>query len=560
MTLRVLGRVRLSRDTDASTSVERQREDIEKWAADNDAVVVGYAEDVDVSGKVDPFNTPDLGPWLKPPKMNEWEAMVAWKWDRISRGGQRPKQALLDWMEDHGKYIITIVDHIDTRKRDFLTDIQLAFTAESAASERQAIVDRQVSSQKKLRMIGRFRGGPIPFGYKTEPIPNPANPDKPLGYVLAIHEANAALVRELVDIYMSGKSLGAVAAEMNARGVPTPQKSRGAHGKWRSGTLLQMFKSRTMLGETVYKGRVVRGEDGSPIRRAEPIIAEELFDRLQQRLSNARKQPVGSFSGKKKLLLDIIFCAICGSKMYFVTTAQGARTYWRCSAATHPVEGGPKCPGKNIPAKRVESLALDYVTATIGDEPVQEEIFFPAEGSGAELKDVEETIKGLRWEWDNGIVDKDDPDEVADYRTRLAALTERRKAYREMPNKPARYELVATGGKWGETLAAAETPEEKRAVLLKLGMRMNAARGEDGDVTVSIGTNLDILRRTVPGAMAGPVHLPFMADEFGGPVVLVDGVYVPTDHEPRSRPSNPTLGEDVHESTAVECVPNAENV
>src|SRR5215208_201302 len=98
--LRVLGRVRLSRDTDASTSVERQREHIEDWARRHDSEIVGWAEDVDVSVKVDPFKTPDLGPWLRLPKMIEWDVLVAWKLDRVSRGGPRVVNRLIEWMDD----------------------------------------------------------------------------------------------------------------------------------------------------------------------------------------------------------------------------------------------------------------------------------------------------------------------------------------------------------------------------------------------------------------------------------------------------------------------------
>ena len=44
---RVLGRVRLSHDTDESTSVVRQREDLERWAQAHGYEIVGWAQDVD---------------------------------------------------------------------------------------------------------------------------------------------------------------------------------------------------------------------------------------------------------------------------------------------------------------------------------------------------------------------------------------------------------------------------------------------------------------------------------------------------------------------------------
>ena len=60
--LRVLGRIRLSRDADETgTSIERQREAIEQWSAMHGHTVIGWAVDSGVSGSVDPFDTPERG-------------------------------------------------------------------------------------------------------------------------------------------------------------------------------------------------------------------------------------------------------------------------------------------------------------------------------------------------------------------------------------------------------------------------------------------------------------------------------------------------------------------
>jgi site-specific DNA recombinase len=80
--MRVLGRLRLSRSTEESTSIERQREIVQQWADANGHSVVGWAEDIDVSGAVDPFDTPQLGPWLGH-RVTEWDILCAWKLDRL---------------------------------------------------------------------------------------------------------------------------------------------------------------------------------------------------------------------------------------------------------------------------------------------------------------------------------------------------------------------------------------------------------------------------------------------------------------------------------------------
>lgn len=71
-----MGRVpvarRLSHDTDASTSIERQGESIEAWAkayghtavATTDDTVVATTDDTGVSGSVTPQDRYDLARWL----------------------------------------------------------------------------------------------------------------------------------------------------------------------------------------------------------------------------------------------------------------------------------------------------------------------------------------------------------------------------------------------------------------------------------------------------------------------------------------------------------------
>ena len=83
--MRVLGRIRLSRLTEESPSAARQREIIENWAAANDHEIVGWAEDIDVSGSVDPFEAPALREWWD--RKDEWDILCAWKLDRIGRLG-----------------------------------------------------------------------------------------------------------------------------------------------------------------------------------------------------------------------------------------------------------------------------------------------------------------------------------------------------------------------------------------------------------------------------------------------------------------------------------------
>lgn len=85
--LRLLPVIRLSVTSDNTTSPERQG-NIQRFAEykQHDLVEITEADyDLDVSGSVSPFDRPGLGRWLKPDRLDQWDALVVAKLDRISR-------------------------------------------------------------------------------------------------------------------------------------------------------------------------------------------------------------------------------------------------------------------------------------------------------------------------------------------------------------------------------------------------------------------------------------------------------------------------------------------
>jgi hypothetical protein len=60
MTQRVLGSLRISVETEDSTGIPRQRDDVQHWvdAPGRDARIVGWATDTDVSDGLHPFKRP----------------------------------------------------------------------------------------------------------------------------------------------------------------------------------------------------------------------------------------------------------------------------------------------------------------------------------------------------------------------------------------------------------------------------------------------------------------------------------------------------------------------
>jgi DNA invertase Pin-like site-specific DNA recombinase len=204
--MRVLGRLRLSRSTEESTSIERQREIITAWTEANGHTLVGWASDVDVSGAVDPFETPEFGDWLNN-RAPDFDIVAGWKLDRFGRDAIRLNK-LFSWCLDHDKTLVSASEAIDlsTPVGRLIANV-IAFLAEG---ELAAIKERQRSSRNKLRELGRWPGGKPAYGYTAVKGAD--------GWSLEIDPLASKVVRRIVNDVIDGKALGRIARELTEEG------------------------------------------------------------------------------------------------------------------------------------------------------------------------------------------------------------------------------------------------------------------------------------------------------------------------------------------------------
>src|SRR5690625_2897854 len=227
--MRVLGRLRLSRSTDESTSIERQREIIEQWSNAQGHTVVGWAEDIDVSGAVDPFDTPQLGEWLND-RAPEWDILCAWKLDRLGRNAIQLNK-LFAWCGEHDKTVVSCSESIDLGS--WAGRMLASVIAGLAEGELEAIRERQTGSRRKLRESARWPGGKPPYGYLGIP-PGTVDPrcsqghvasclchDGP-GWTLKIDPEASKVVRRIVDELIDGKPLTRIGRELTSEGYRSP--------------------------------------------------------------------------------------------------------------------------------------------------------------------------------------------------------------------------------------------------------------------------------------------------------------------------------------------------
>lgn len=423
--MRVLGRIRLSRLTEESTSAARQRELIEQWAVNNGHEVIGWAEDVDVSGSIDPFEAPALKEWWG--RSDEWDIMCAWKLDRIGRRAI-PLNKVFGWMLDNNKTLVCVADQIDLSH--WVGRLVANVVAGVAEGELEAIRERTKASRKKLLEDGRWPGGTVPFGFEPYQLPDG-------GWKLGHQPAEIAVIRRVVEQLCDGAAVAAVAKEHDM----LPQ------------TIWNMVTSKYLLGHATYEGRTVRDRAGQPVLYADPVLTQDEWDRLQKAVS-VRRQSQNRTAGVSAMY-GVAFCVECDHQLYTRTyhKRNNAYRYYFC----------PNNHGRLIPADALEKLVFDTFLEDFGDEYVTERVYRPAENHQIELEAAVRAVEEL-----SALVGTMTSATVRSTLTeQLRALDSEIERLEKLPNRPAGWDYRETGSTFKSVWLNASLEDKRKLIIDK---------------------------------------------------------------------------------------------
>ncbi|WP_455359060.1 recombinase family protein [Streptomyces sp. SYSU K21746] len=342
--------IRLSVLTDETTSPERQRAAIDGAASalgiecgERDAVDLGIS-----ASRTTPFERPELGEWLKLP--SEFDALICWRFDRLVRS-MDDIHALSTWARDHRKMIVFAEGPGGRLVLDFrnpldpMSQLMVTVFAFAAQMEVQAIKERIQGAQAAMRVMPmRWRGSRPPFGYQPAPLETG-------GWTLVPDPDAVAVITRIIKDLGDGKTLAAIAVELNQEGIPSPRdhwaikngretggKTGGKTGTtrerfgWTFDVLKRLLKSETLIGWKVSNGVPVRDGKGNPVMcTAEPIMTRAEFDAVaallpQQGARSPRRDT-------RALLLGVIHCT-CGARMYLSEQTRGVNRsiIYKCAA------------------------------------------------------------------------------------------------------------------------------------------------------------------------------------------------------------------------------------
>ena len=413
--MRILVAARLSQLADGQTGLDTQDAQATAWAAANGHTIVHVAADRK-SGTSQPWERPKLRPWVtEDAKLAQYDAVLAYRFDRLSRGDNQSTNQIEAWAHDHRKQLLTVDG--------------LVFPCEGADGIRWDVVKRIAheewlkTSERYTRMQaylvgeGKLTGRP-PFGYQVAPAEG--------GHKTLIPtDEGRTYVPQIYQRCIDGESLASIAKWLDSEGVKPVSGKR-----WWPKSIGDILRC------TTYTGRR-QDASGKTILRVEALVDSVTF-RLAGEALDSRPKRGPTNAANASLLSGYLLCYRCdNSPMYRVMCggARGAKSaYYRCSGRGTQRKG---C-GNMVRADAADELMNAVMSGLT--RPEIDETLVPGHDHAAELEDIKLEMREL--------AARDLTD--AQYDAELARLRAERDRLASLPSIPDRWERRPTGRTYGE--------------------------------------------------------------------------------------------------------------
>ena len=415
--MRLIAAVRLSRLTDATTSVDSQTERIQEYAQRNGHTIVALTEDLDVSGGKPIRERPGVGKWLTPERLGEWDGIAGYVIDRMFRNHYDFVTFYYDFLKPHGKKLIVVGESIDmsTDEGEMMAHMRVLM----AQSELRKMSERRSRAADRLSRAGRWGGGSIPYGYQPEKDGD--------GWKLVPCLEQAEVLRWIAQELIGGRSQRDIAVTLSNRRVATPRGGK----YWRGVTVADMMRSPVLKGYIVSKGAIVRDSDGVAVRR-EAVLTDGVWSQVQKALGEGSKPKESGRRSNASLLLRVAFCGKCGEPLYLGQKRDRNYAYYTC-ASKHNLR---RCGERSTRADLLESAIEDRLLEELNEVPMLVKRVTPGEDNAKQVAELEEGIANLEAQA------VDDPLKADTYVRMIGKLEDRRDKLAALPVREESAEWV----------------------------------------------------------------------------------------------------------------------
>lgn len=351
------------------------------------------------------LNRPGLDSLRDHAALAEFDLILITAPDRLARNYVH--QVLI--IEELGKRGVQ-VEFLDRPMSDDPHDqLLLQIRGAVAEYERTLIADRM-----RRGRLTKYRAGKLipwtrsPYGYRVDP-------DHPRdAALLKTDEAESAMVAQMFSWYLEPKAtLYSVAKRLSDLGLPTP----GGKTRWNVSTVRGIFKNPAYIGQA-YTNRsypvpskqrksamqpVGKGES-STLRPEEEwisipvpaIISEEVFNRVQVKLSINQQMAPRNNKSYQYLLRGLVSCGQCRLSSTARTIPTGY-PYYICRGRTDSLRAaqGQRCTARYAPAAKLDELVWNDLCAVLTDSSIIQLALERAHGGHWLPQELQAQLDGL---------------------------------------------------------------------------------------------------------------------------------------------------------------------
>jgi site-specific DNA recombinase len=395
----IYSRVSTANQADEGTSLDSQVRECSLYAEANNYDIAHITKEVFSGAYL--FDRPLLNEQRDKIRQNVYDAVIVYSIDRLSRDIAH-LAIICDELERHNTKLLFVTENLDDTPEGKLLRSVKSYVAEV---EREKIKERCVRGKKTKILQGKFVPASNLYGYSF---------NKETGK-REIIESEAEIVREIYKEISKGVSLRSIAESLNDRNIPPSSVAKRVYKDARI-PLWRLSALRRIVREPAYKGltiawrfkRVSGFKNGKRTTLTKlrdesewvelpgitpAVVDSKLWEAVQQKLSDNH----GEIKRNKQtpyLLRGLVFCGVCGKKMYPDKEDKTRRVY-RCSSRS--IENHQRCAAKRVNADKAENKIWQAIKLII-ENPKQIETNLDKhyKAGGSKRKKIESNLEDAR--------------------------------------------------------------------------------------------------------------------------------------------------------------------
>lgn len=354
---------RFSSDMQRNESIDAQIRAAEKYAAQNDYIVINKYIDRAKSATTD--QRPQFQQMMSDIVSTDVDAIIVHKLDRFARN--RYDSAIYrNIMKKNNVVLLSVLENLNDSPEAIILEAVIEGYNEYYSKN----LAREVEKGKRENAIQcKHVGGIPPLGYDVDPVTKK----------LTINRFEAEAVKMIYSMYLDGCGYGEIIFNLNQRGFKT---KRG--NAFRKNSIYEILKNEKYTGVYIYNKSAAKNADGTYNRHKyktddeiirvpdgiPQIISQKDFDKVQIKIQQRRRKTATYKAKHDYLLTGKIQCGICGS-IYVGNARKANATHpeyisYRCSRKN----GSLKCRNREIRKDIIENIVLSKLADYFFDESI----------------------------------------------------------------------------------------------------------------------------------------------------------------------------------------------